>query len=382
MMTQKQSSAKARNGAVVLALGVSLWAGSAAWAVPMVLDAQQDTAQVSSFTLNFGPGAPLSSANIAETSFNLEIDPALGTARLLNYIQKVDPLMLPDGQGGVVSTGNLTISVLDSQVGSFSRRTGVFTTQELYQIDFEGDLSAFGITSPFYLPGSSTGKVTFDDVASGATELNWVGSGSLLGGLIPFDYVCTVQGVFVSTNASPFVAVTEPEAGAIDARIPHAADDTAAVFGWDAVRVTFNSPLAGLSAADFSAETLGVSGSDVEVVGVTDVNGRSFDITLSGPIAPGAWTVLTHEASGTTACLGFLPGDVDGSGTATARDVTALIDALNGTPGLDRPAYATDMNRSGASNAGDITTLIDVLNGAGAFERWHRVSIGGSPCPD
>lgn len=350
-----------------------------AGAVPMVLESQQDTAKVSSFTLDFGPGFPLSSAEIAYTTFDLQIDPATGSAQLLNYYQEVDPLLLPDGQGGSVSTGNMTITILSSESGTYSRRTGVFTTQDVYQIEFDGDLSAFGITSPFYLPGSSSGTVGFSSVSAGTTAMAWDGQGELLNGLFPFEYTCSVDSTFDSTNATAFVATAEPAFDAIDAGIPFEPNDTAVEYGWDGNRVTFNAPPAGVAASDFLAEVDELP-ADVQVVDASGVDAKTFELDLNGPVAPGAWTVLTHVPSGTTACLGFLPGDVDGTGTANASDVATLIEALSGVGGGERPLFATDIDRSGSAGPADITMLIDLLNGAGAFDPWNGVSIGASPC--
>ena len=48
------------------------------------------------------------------------------------------------------------------------------------------------------------------------------------------------------------------------------------------------------------------------------------------PIQPRRWTCVTHIASNTTGCVGFLPADVDGNGMAMLADIIKLVDDLNG----------------------------------------------------
>ncbi|MBU0718205.1 MAG: hypothetical protein KJ749_08160 [Planctomycetes bacterium] len=54
---------------------------------------------------------------------------------------------------------------------------------------------------------------------------------------------------------------------------------------------------------------------------------------MSEPIEPLAWTMIRHNLSGSTICLGYLPGDVNGDTFTASSDITPLIDSLNGVPG-------------------------------------------------
>lgn len=115
------------------------------------------------------------------------------------------------------------------------------------------------------------------------------------------------------------------------------------------------------------------------VTAVQQLGGNAVRIQLSGPIEPRAWTTISH-VSGASVRLGYLPGDVNGDGTANpALDLGALIDCIN-QPGTCED-WQANIDRTGAT-AGvlDITRLIDLFNGAGAFDSWTGASIGSS-CP-
>jgi hypothetical protein len=100
-------------------------------------------------------------------------------------------------------------------------------------------------------------------------------------------------------------------------------------------------------------------------------------ITLDGPIPAGHWTCVTHLASGTETCLGFLPGDVDSGKAANVTDVLELLDYLNGNVTL--ALYQCDVDRSSACNVTDVLGVIDLLNGSGEFEVWNNVVLPDCP---
>ncbi len=179
---------------------------------------------------------------------------------------------------------------------------------------------------------------------------------------------------------APALLASVPVSGAVDARQPHTINNAATVFGWDSIEVTLDcSPLAGVGSADFVVSEVGGDGSAPTITSVSPLASNTFTLQLSGPIEPGAWTIIEHTASGDQICLGFMPGDVNGDGTANAADITQLVDSLNNVPGRVRPDFATDLNRSNVTNASDITRLIDLLNGADAFTPWFNVSLPTKP---
>jgi len=182
-------------------LGVA-GAALTASAAPVAVDADQNPAVDSFFTLNFaGFGGP-ASAEITTTNMTLEVDTIEGAARFVGYQQNVGALTLPGG----FSTGAIHVEIVpDSSVGTFDSATGEFTTTEYYAVHFEGDLSAFGLTSPVILPSTSTGSVSVTALEGGDVVLDWSGEGVLpnpfdpQGEPLTFNYTCSVQTIFEAT---------------------------------------------------------------------------------------------------------------------------------------------------------------------------------------
>lgn len=199
-MRMNQQSTLTVTKIVVVTLIATALCAATAQARPLAISASQDQARVSSFSLNFGELGGVASALIAQTDLTVEIDAETGSARLIEYQQEIDPLMLPGG----FSTGNIHVEIVeDSSSGTFDSRTGEFTTNELYAIFFDGDLSAFGLESPVLLPSTSTGTITIDsNTSSGSVQLDWEGASELSNPFDPatplsFTYICTMSTAFV-----------------------------------------------------------------------------------------------------------------------------------------------------------------------------------------
>lgn len=192
----------------------------------------------------------------------------------------------------------------------------------------------------------------------------------------------TLQPLFINVSGvcpdSPILSSNPPHC-AIDARIPHALTDPNTVFGFDRISIRLGGcDATGLRSGAFHVDV--IPGPAIPPV-ISDVTGVGDTATLifDRPIPPRNWTCVTHIAGDERVCVGFLPGDVNGSRSTNAQDITALINSLNNVPGLVRPLYATDANRSGAANGQDITTLINILNGAAELDPWLNASL--VPCP-
>lgn len=167
------------------------------------------------------------------------------------------------------------------------------------------------------------------------------------------------------TNVAAIVDATPPT-NAIDARQPHNLNGSNPT-GWFFVRLTLSNSNQSVGKSQFEVSEQGGDGIAPGIAAVS-VQGTQALILFSTPIKPGAWTTVTHIPSGTSTRVGYLPGDVNGDGTASPVDILALIDTINGvTP---RPDYATDINRDGTTAPADILREIDLLNGADAFEPW------------
>lgn len=181
-----------------LTLSVALICASSARAQELSLIGANNPAVPSSFTFNFGEFGGVASANITFTDIELVVNPDIGEARFVRYYQEVEPLTLPGG----FSTGNLIIEIVEgSSVGTFDETIGEFNTEEVYAIYFAGDLSAFGLESPVYLPSGSTGNVILDTETGGTISLDWAGEGELRNPADPtttvnFEYACSVNASF------------------------------------------------------------------------------------------------------------------------------------------------------------------------------------------
>ena len=167
-------------------------------AQPLSVVTTEDPAAPGAFTLSFGGLGLTTSSHITSTTYELRLDPFQGTAHFESYLQHVQPLILPGG----FSTGDITVEIVPgSSAGTFDAQSRIFTTSEFYAVSFTGDLSAFGLTSPVFLPSSSTGLVALDPEAGGMVGMDWTGAGELANPFDPanpltFTYACAVNTVF------------------------------------------------------------------------------------------------------------------------------------------------------------------------------------------
>jgi hypothetical protein len=189
------------------------------------------------------------------------------------------------------------------------------------------------------------------------------------------DQTKTAQKQFTLTDPTvPLQVVSsDPPNNAIDARRPSDPDGNNRA-GWSSVVLTLNGEPCTLAPSRFVVTKVGGVLPSPTIAAVEQVTGSTVRLTLNGPIEPGAWTTVEDSISGTGARLGFLPGDVNGDGTASPADILSLIDSLNGV-GPTLPLWTTDIDRSGVAAPADILSLIDLLNGAGAFNVWNGARL-------
>ena len=162
--------------------------------------------------------------------------------------------------------------------------------------------------------------------------------------------------------------------GAIDAAKPTDVDVCATEHGWDELRIVFDSDASGVVAGDF---TITVDPADVSPPTICSLQYPSANVVrllLCDRIPPGHWTIFTHDPSGTSTRLGYLPADANGDGASSPSDILDLIDHLNGV--ITLPPWGTDVDRNAATNSADILTLIDLLNGAGpCWDPWNGETL-------
>lgn len=189
-------------------------------------------------------------------------------------------------------------------------------------------------------------------------------------------------GIIKSSQASftlyddqqPLMIVSaDPPFAAIDARQPADPNGTNPT-GWDAVSITLNGAICLPSIFDF--DVTATAGSQVvpQVLSIDQLAPTTYTLHLEYAIEPGTWTDVVHFDTGVTTRLGYLPGDVNGDGTASPADILSLIDSLNDA-GPPRQIWSLDIDRSGVVGAPDILAVIDLLNGAGGFAQWNGVSL-------
>ncbi len=168
----------------------------------------------------------------------------------------------------------------------------------------------------------------------------------------------------------PRVMASDPPSGAIDARRPHDPNDTAIIYGWDSVEMTFPGNAAGVLAEEFVVVQSGTTAGVAPVIDSIDVlDDQRIRINLDKPIEPGTWTSIIHSSSQTRVDLGFMPADVDGDTVSAPSDILALVDALNGV-GDPLELWSIDVDRSGIAGPPDILDVVDLLNGAGMFDAY------------
>lgn len=179
--------------------------------------------------------------------------------------------------------------------------------------------------------------------------------------------------IIIKDPTSPLALLaSSPPANAIDARRPTDPNGNNRT-GWSIFDLTLNSEPCSLSPSRFTITQVGGTQTPPAVSSVTSLGGPVVRLTLNKAIDSGAWTTIDDTLSDVSLRIGFLPGDVDGNGTAAPSDILALIDSLNGIN--TRPAWATDLDRSGSPAPADILTCIDLLNGTGGYTIWNGAKL-------
>jgi len=194
-----------------------------------------------------------------------------------------------------------------------------------------------------------------------------------------------------------------PQDGYVDVRddsFAHGKTHEGGCQGLDAVTISFNQPVRdAVTGGALLPESFVVTESEqtrprrvimVTAVGVVAAGDEvDFTVQLDRSIEPGTWTTIRAnvvdesgrpiqpEADSIT--IGFLPGDVDGSGMTGAADVLYLVDMLNGVAGTASDPLACDVDRNGACDDADVDRLFDLLYGVNATRPWVNVALPPKP---
>ncbi len=209
-----------------------------------------------------------------------------------------------------------------------------------------------------------------------------------------------VPGGLCAENAcSPRIADSNPPNCAIDARQPHEPgppQPPPVRQGWNTIALTFTCDASNVGTEDFTV-TVVVPPKDPQPTPPTITQAvaslNMVTLTFDRIIDLKAWTCVTHDASGTQACLGVLPADVNGdgdthlteppppldSGISPSPDQQALLEYLREEPGSDLKPWQCDLDRSGLCTPADLLMEVDLLYGEGAFDAWLNVTIPDCP---
>ncbi|MCH7840399.1 MAG: PQQ-dependent sugar dehydrogenase, partial [Planctomycetes bacterium] len=187
-------------------------------------------------------------------------------------------------------------------------------------------------------------------------------------------YICDLFGgeVFKIVPATGIIN-SVPPTGAVDARRPFSPDGTGNE-GWDSIELSMDVNLQCLSAASFTVSQEGGKGSAPEVLDIEEIGPGRLRVRLNRIIEVGAWTTITHVASGASVRIGYLPGDVNGDGVTAPHDILDLIDALNKVGGPVM-IWSQDIDRSGLFAPADLLQLVDLFTGVGLYDPFLGASL-------
>ena len=173
------------------------------------------------------------------------------------------------------------------------------------------------------------------------------------------------------------VTFNSPTPGILDAARPFPPDNATQLLGIDTIHVT--APAGSNVLGCWKLCETASSGIANGIASITDVGGGQFTIKLGRPITAGAVTKITYAGTGTSASYVAHPANLNADGTANATDVTALVNALNGTAPLPVGLLSGDVDRSGAVTPADILDAVGLLNGQGAYVIWNNTA---KPAPN
>ncbi|MGB2984599.1 MAG: hypothetical protein WBE26_01840 [Phycisphaerae bacterium] len=241
-------------------------------------------------------------------------------------------------------------------------------------VDYPQGTACFDRPTPWSL------SATIDPLAPGAYSVKValdMSDSFNLGLAGPPDF-CT----FTVETSGPVPEWSFPMNCTIDARQPHDPDGSNPR-GWFVIDLYYWMVEPDLDRADFTVTQVGGQNPPPSVAAVLPIPSITEDVirrvVLSRYIEPGTWTTLTHNESGYSVSVGYLPGDVNGDGTAGPEDILALIDRLNSGYHPHFLHWMCDADRSGMCAPADMLRVIDLFNGANAYDAWLGRTLPSCP---
>ncbi len=178
--------------------------------------------------------------------------------------------------------------------------------------------------------------------------------------------------------------------GFIDAR-KESTDGVNADLGMDTLTVVFTTAINNADGTPLSASAFSVSdtgGAAPGIAGITTADGRTVTINLTDHISLQQWTTLS--VSGSAQCdagllindsiqIGYLPCDVDQTGSVTPFDLLTFRQYVNGVsePAVGVVTDYIDTNRNGTSDPFDLLVFRQLINGVTppATQPWNGQSL-------
>jgi hypothetical protein len=122
----------------------------------------------------------------------------------------------------------------------------------------------------------------------------------------------------------------------------------------------------------------------IQITSIEESPLGTYTIQLNRPIGVGAVTLLSYTDKDLHRTVGRFvahPANANADGYASATDILAMVDHLNGVQLLPWGQYSEDLDHSGVIGPADIITLIDLLNGNG-YAAWYGTALPDAEgCP-
>ncbi len=192
--------------------------------------------------------------------------------------------------------------------------------------------------------------------------------------------VNVVANLTVTLGGCGGIVSSNPAKCNVDARRPFPPNTPGSPSTVNSIALTMANGCGAAAPSDFAVACT-PAGAPCPTVSNVQNAANTATVTFSTAIPAGKWTCVTHTASGTSACIGSLPGDANGDRTAGPSDIIKEIDHLNGVAVPPLALDHCDMDRSGVCGPPDIVTLIDLLNGASAYGVWNGKTLAACPSP-
>jgi len=183
----------------------------------------------------------------------------------------------------------------------------------------------------------------------------------------PPDNLASLNNTNTNTNTTTVPGQFQPQQTVVSSinysNPPKGAIDARQLSDWNKVRLYFSPALPAAEAVPSFFSIISANQTAPRIISIDNSSrGRAIDLNLNRAVLPGERILLTHNPSGSSVCLGALPGDVNADGRIMANDLSSLRASLAGEPNSLLPLYRTDINSDGVANVADDASLTALLH--------------------